>query len=52
MAATAAELTSIRLAIGDTSEATFTDLELQAIWDDSAPRNDAQDDQPPTADAG
>ena len=43
MAATAAELTSIRLAIGDTSEATFTDLELQAIWDDSVDQHTIAD---------
>jgi len=32
MAATASDLTLIRLAIGDTSSVTFTDAELQVLW--------------------
>lgn len=36
MAATATELSLIRMAIGDTSETVFTDDELQALWTDAA----------------
>lgn len=43
MAATAEELVSIRLAIGDTSEATFSDDELQAIWDDAVDQHTISD---------
>lgn len=36
MSATSDELTLIRMAIGDTSSATFSDSELQALWTDVA----------------